>query len=182
MLTPPKRRYDDAVSLPTPGGVHTPQAIAEMQLAILEALRSGEPLPDEMRLHLTLAFEYLCAGVAFDLITPVKRPGGRQPPIARHLQAAAIRYLRWVEDGRIDDQAPVSTIAAAYGVSTRAVGYWKSQWKGQGTPPVYQPWVDAWNKDRESAWTAGRRREHPVKAFMQASGKHYERLTKSKPE
>lgn len=42
-------RYLDAMCLPTPDGELTPEAIREMQLAMLDALRSDAPLPTEMR-------------------------------------------------------------------------------------------------------------------------------------
>lgn len=81
--------------MPPVKGENSPGAVRLMQRAVLDALRSGTPLPDEMRLHLCLAFEYLCNGVAFDLETPVKQPGGRESPIAKQTQEDAIRYLRW---------------------------------------------------------------------------------------
>lgn len=134
-----------------------------MQAAMLDLLQSGEPLPDEMRLHLALAFEYLCAGVAFDLLTPIKRPGGREPPIAKLAQEDGIRYLRWCVDGRIADAAAVSTVATAYQVSTATIRNWRSAWADRPTPAP----------EHFGADTVG---EH-----MRISGKAYQRF-KPKPK
>ncbi len=153
------RRYVDARCLPTPNGEYTPEALREMQAAMLDALRSGPDLPDEMRLHLALAFEYLCAGVAFDLVTPVKAPGGREPPILKHTQEDGIRFLRWCADGRIVDATPSSTVATAYGVSTATVRNWRKAWQGLPTPPLFEDYG-----------------AEQVADFMRISGKAYQRF------
>lgn len=115
---------------------HLPEAVDEMQAAILDALRTGEPLPLEMQRHLAVAFEYLQAGIAHLLLTPVRRPGGREAPILKHLQIDALRYLRWCEDGRISDSKPLSTVGTAFGVSTKTAGNWSRAWKGAALPPA----------------------------------------------
>ena len=132
----PYRRYIDARCLPTPDAKHAADAVQAMQSAMLDALRGTAPLPEEMRLHLALAFEYLCAGVEFDLVTPVKKPGGREAPIAKIAQEDGIRYLRWCEAGRIADAAPVNTVAAAYSVEPRTVRGWRAAWLDRATPPL----------------------------------------------
>lgn len=159
-------RYLSTDSDPTEGGEYTPVALAGMQRAILDALQSDGPLPDEMRLHLAFAFEYLCAGIAPDLLTPVKRPGGREEPIAKHMQAAAIRYLRWVEEGRIQDSHPTSTVATAYSVATRTVRNWQNAWCDLPTPGIHEEYgADA------------------VTRFMKATGNQYRRfIPKPKPK
>jgi hypothetical protein len=139
----PLTRYLDAKCLDTVADErtgehrHTVEAIAEMQRAILDALQSGEPLNAEMRQDLAFAFEYLCAGIAADLLTPTKRPGGREPPIAKKMQEAAIRYLRWVEDGRIADANPVATVAQSYQVEARTVRNWRSHWQDRPAPSLH---------------------------------------------
>lgn len=130
---------------------------------MLDALQSGAHLPDEMRLHLALAFEYICAGVAFDLLTPIKRPGGREPPIAKHAQQDGIRYLRWCADGRIADAAAMSTVATAYQVSTTTIRNWRSAWADRPTPPLFEDYG-----------------AEQVIDFMRISGKAYQRF-KPKP-
>ncbi len=153
------RRYVDARCLPTLDGAYAADALQAMQTAILDALRGDGPLPGEMRLHLALAFEYLCAGVSFDLLTPITRPGGREPPIAKHTQQDGIRYLRWCDDGRITDPAPASTVATAYGVSTATVGNWRRAWADRPTPPLFEDY----GADQ-------------VTDFMRVSGKAYQRF------
>jgi hypothetical protein len=140
----PYAAYLDAKTLPTvedpQTGEHrySAEAVFGMQRAILAALKSEAALPVEIRAHLAIAFEELCAGIASDLLTPLKHAGGRERPIAKHLQADAVRYLRWVEDGRIDDPAPTKTVAAAYGVDARTARNWQRVWHNQPTPPLFE--------------------------------------------
>lgn len=110
------------------------QNTSKMQFAVLQALKSGEPLPDEIRRDLAIAFEDLCAGVASDLLTPVRQRGRPHRPIKRHLQEAAIRYLRWVEDGRIADNQAIKTVASRYRVTEQTVITWQRNWEGKPTP------------------------------------------------
>lgn len=152
-------RYLDAKCLPTPDGKYTPDALYEMQQAMLDALRSDDPLSGEMQSDLAFAFEYLCAGFTFDLLKPVKRSGGSKPPIAKYLQAAAIRYLRWVEDGHISDPRPIATIAEAYQVAERTVREWRKAWRERPTPSL----DDAFGAEQ-------------VTGFMKGAGKQYPRF------
>jgi hypothetical protein len=159
-------RYLDAIFLPTSEGEYSSEAITEMQHAMLDLLRSEEPMPEEMRRHLSLAFESLCAGVEYDLVTPVRRPGGRVAPILKATQEAGIRYLRWCVKNKIQDTAPTSTVATAYGVGTRAVRYWYKEWGTKATPALRR----------------GLRARHVV-SFMEISGKAYQRFkASSKPK
>lgn len=130
------QRYVDARLMPTPSREYSGAAVREMQRAMLDALRAPGALPEEMRLHLAIGFEHLCAGIDFDLLMPVKQPGGREPPIAKVCQRSAIRYLRWCEDGRIRDVSPVRTVAKAYDVGERTVRLWKAKWGAKPTPPL----------------------------------------------
>lgn len=156
--------YLDAKCLPTresETGEHcyTPEAIEGMQRAILDALRADGPIPDEIRDHLAFAFEEICAGIESDLLTPVKRGGGRERPIAKRMQAVAIRYLRWVADGRIEDRRPTSTVAEAYGVTDRTVRGWNEAWRALPTPGLAEEFgADA------------------VARFMRATGGQYRRF------
>ncbi len=149
-------------------GEYTPGALKEMQAAMLEALQSGAPLPEEMRLHLLFGFEHLCAGVEFDLFTPVKRPGGREPPILKKTQDAAIRYLRWCEDGRIKDLSPNSSVGSAYGVSTRTVANWRKAW-GEKPLPSLRP-MESYGEGDQAAEAAR------VANHMRINGKQYQRF------
>lgn len=157
--------YLDAVCLPTERDMstgehrYTPEAITKMQHAMLDALRGDDPLPEEMRMHLAFALEDVCEGFISDLLQPVKRGGGRERPIAKHMQEAAIRYLRWVEDGRIPDKRPTATVAEAFDVTTRTVRGWKTAWSDSPTPEVH----DEFGADA-------------VTRFMRATGKQYRRF------
>jgi hypothetical protein len=159
-------RFLSTDSDPSEGEEYTPVALAGMQRAMLDALQSDGPLPDEMRLHLAFSFEHLCAGIASNLLTPVKRPGGRENPIAKHMQAAAIRYLRWVEGGLIQDNHPTSSVAKAYSVETRTVRNWQNAWRDLPTPGIHEEYgADV------------------VTRFMKATGKQYRRfIPKPKPK
>lgn len=155
----PYSRYLDAKGLPTPNGKYSPDALLEMQQAMLDALCSDDQLPAEMQRDLAFSFEYLCAGFTFDLLKPINRSGGSKPPIAKYLQAAAIRYLRWVEDGHISDPRPIATIAEAYQVAERTVRGWRKAWRDRPTPSL------------DDAFGA----EH-VTGFMKGAGKQYPRF------
>lgn len=152
----------------TQQGEYTPGALKEMQAAMLDALQSSDPLPEEMRLHLCFGLEHLCAGVAFDLFTPVKRPGGREPPILKKTQEAAIRYLHWCKDGRINDKSPTSTVGTAYGVNTRTVSNWLKAWGERPTPPL-KP-IENYGEVDQAAEAAR------VARFMSISGTQYPRF------
>lgn len=152
-------RYLDAISLKTAGGQYQPEAIREMQAAFLDALRTPGPLPNEMRLHLAWAFEHLCTGIAYDVLAPVKRPGGRELPIAKTTQESGIRYLRWCGDGRIQDGSSTSTVATSYGVSTRTVRNWYAAWNDRPTPPLFEEYGPA-----------------QVEKFMRLDGAAYQRF------
>ena len=156
--------YLDAKCLPTRESEtgeprYTPKAIDGMQRAILDTLRADGPIPDEIRDHLAYAFEDVCAGIESDLLSPVKRGGGRERPIAKRLQAAAIRYLRWVADGRIEDSRPTATVAEAYGVTDRTVRGWNEAWRALPTPEL----ADEFGADA-------------VARFMRATGGQYRRF------
>ena len=155
----PYGRYLDAKVGRLETGEFSPHIAEKMQRAFLDALRSRDPLPDEMRVELAFAFEYVCAGYSPELLTPIKRPGGREPPIAKHLQSNAIQYLRWCDDGRISDVSPTKTVSNAYNVGARTVRSWVRAWAGIPTPELHE---DYGAKE--------------VTAFMKVSGKQYKRF------
>jgi len=140
----------------------TPEIAAEMQAAFLAALNSREPMPEEMRYELFLAFREVCAGIESPLLAPVRRHGGRQHPIARDLQADAMRYLQWVRASKIADHAPVKTVADTYGMTTTRVQQWQREWKGRELPPILPVYRSA----------------NFVTALMRTSGKAYRRFIK----
>lgn len=171
MSSQPSRKayadYLDAKSLPTQKdertGEHryTVEAIAKMQMAILDALRCDGPVDDEIRMDLAYAFECICAGLPSDLLQPLIRYGGRESVIAKRMQGAAIRYLRWVEDGRIEDKEPIFSVAEAYDVTTKTVTNWNRAWRDSPTPGIYEEYgPDA------------------VARFMKAVGGSYRRYVK----
>jgi nucleoside 2-deoxyribosyltransferase len=51
-------------------------------------------------------------------------------PLARKAIEAAIRYLRWVEEGKIDDSSAIATVADQYKVKDNAVRDWIDVWSG----------------------------------------------------
>lgn len=111
--------------------------VKKMQCAMLKALQSSYPLPIEMRRALAWAFEELIAGISSDLLIPARGSGRPVPPINKILQEAAIRYIRWAQEGRIVDDRPRETIAMHYRVSLGAVGNWCRAWENQKmTPPA----------------------------------------------
>jgi len=162
------KRYLGARCMPTPDGEYSPAAVGEMQAAMLDALLSGAPLPDEMRLHLCLAFEYLREGLEFDLVMPAQRRGGREPLIAKKTQEEAIRYLRWCDEGRIADSSPPSTVGTAYGVSTRTVLNWRKGWGDKPTPSLL-PMGHYGEVDQDAEASL-------VGKLMRSGGKQYQRF------
>lgn len=59
-------------------------------------------------------------------------PAAKLPddPLARNAIEAAIRYLRWVGDGRIADGEAIATVAAQYKVREEKVRGWIEAWSG----------------------------------------------------
>ncbi|MDP1605336.1 MAG: nucleoside 2-deoxyribosyltransferase [Rhodocyclaceae bacterium] len=51
-------------------------------------------------------------------------------PLARKAVEAAIRYLRWVADGKIDDGKAIATVADQYKVREETVQGWINGWSG----------------------------------------------------
>jgi HD domain len=137
LARPPYARYLDAKLKPTPNGRYQPSEIAEMQCAMFEALKTGEPIPSEMQMHLSFAFENLCAGIPDELFM-LPFNGGQAKPIRKHLQGDAIRYLRWVKDGKISDGRPIQNIADWYGVERRSVSRWVKEWGDKPTPGLHE--------------------------------------------
>ena len=86
--------------------------------------------------------EELSNGIVPTLIEDV-RAGGRPLRLAERRDIArALYYLIAVKEGRIDDRAPVSTVARAYNVTRKAVHKWKSDAErlcvgvpGRNSPP-----------------------------------------------
>ena len=100
----------------------------EIQLSILEALRDhvtwcrnpskSQPLPEEMAFELVIYFRDLVAGFTNIYTTPNKKDKidgsfGRQPDEKICIKHA-IKYLRYVESGRIEDDHPIDTIMSNY--------------------------------------------------------------------
>ncbi len=106
-----------------------------------------------------MGFESVCEGIADDLLTPVKRAGGREAPIAKHTHQAAIQYLRWCADGRINDANAVRTVANAYDIDERTVRAWRAKWRDSPTPALF----DEYGPEQ-------------VTKFMKATGKVYRRF------
>ena len=67
-------------------------------------------------------------GAPSDLLMPVRPSGVPDDPVIKSAQEAAIRYLRWVGDGRINDQVPIKTVADQYEVKPETVQQWSDAW------------------------------------------------------
>ncbi|MGX6570425.1 hypothetical protein [Cupriavidus necator] len=112
-------------------GAFSRDIVRTMQQAFARALKSGEPMPEEMLVELRFAFEDLCAGIKPDLFSVIAA-GGAEPPIAKYLQQDGLRYIEWAQDGRIDDPTPVATVAKAYGVTQKTVRKWRQKQQEDG--------------------------------------------------
>jgi nucleoside 2-deoxyribosyltransferase len=55
-------------------------------------------------------------------------------PRIRQAQEAAIRYLRWVDEGRIADASPIATVAEHYRLRPAAVERWVAAWAAVSLP------------------------------------------------
>lgn len=185
-------RYVDAKCLPTPDGKYTSEAMIEMRHAMLDALQSDEPLPAEMQRDLAIAYKSLFAGMVDDLLKPDTKYGTREPLIFEQLRIDAIRYLHWVEDGRIDDADPIATVAQAYQLGKKAIKNWRDEWCKKPTPSfnyvfAQEPipgFLKANGDDDDDA--IGPEPAIPEKdvvtALMLSAGKAYQRFkTKRKP-
>lgn len=64
-----------------------------------------------------------------------------QEPRARAAQEAAMRYLRWVADGRISDPDPLATVAKQYEVGQETMRQWQAAWAAVpvASSPDYRP-------------------------------------------
>lgn len=79
-------------------------------------------------------------------------------PLVKVAQESAIRYLRWVGEGRIDDADPIATVAEQYEVKRETV----------------ESWIDAWSGT--STATQAEYRPDDVARQMKISGRQYRRL------
>ena len=86
-------RYLDAKAKPTPNGKLSSGSLFDMQRALLDALRSGQPLPIEMQRDLAFSFEELVTGNQPELLTVLRGAGKPDPTLKRYLRKEAIRYL-----------------------------------------------------------------------------------------
>jgi nucleoside 2-deoxyribosyltransferase len=98
------------------------------------------------------------AGAPSDLLLPVKPSDLPEDPAIKSAQEAAIRYLRWVGDGRIGDRNPITTVADQYEVKPEAV----------------QRWIDAWSET--STASEAEYRPDDVIRQMKIKGRQYRRL------
>jgi hypothetical protein len=70
------------------------------------------------------------AGAAAPAAVP---PGIPDDPRVRMAQESALRYLRWVAEGRIADRDPVATVADQYEVKRETVRDWIAAWSATST-------------------------------------------------
>ena len=171
-------RYLDAISTPTPNGQYSQSAISTMQNAIFDALRSGDPLPGDMRFDLACAFEELIRGVQPVLLSAQRGPGRPEHPINKLLRKDAIRYIRWVADGRIVDANPIAAVARAFGVHTKTVELWLAEWDGVEIEPMVFEDDDLRSFEDSDGNTVMRDLTGLVKVSMRASGARYKALRK----
>lgn len=79
-------------------------------------------------------------------------------PRVKAAQESAMRYLRWVGEGRIEDTDPIATVAEQYEVKRETV----------------ESWIDAWSGT--STATQVEYRPDDVARQMKISGRQYRRL------
>lgn len=94
-----------------------------------------------LNLMLAVSMPIVAGGLADCLQSLGKRASAEVPdyaiselPRIRLAQEAAMRYLRWVEGGRIDDGTPLTTIARQFKVGEAAVRQWIDAWSGSALP------------------------------------------------
>lgn len=141
------------------GAEYSPEAILEMQHAILEALRAGADLPTEMRQDLIYAFEQLIVGIEPELLRAPRFPGKRVDPLEARLKAPAVRYLQWADSGLLVKAKPEGVVAAAYGVIAKTTRNWLRD-LAVSDPPS----------------TASKEELDEVQRFMFAAGKAYQAM------
>lgn len=171
-------RYLDAISTPTPNGRYSESAISTMQKAMLDVLRSGVALPSDMRFDLACAFEELIRGVQPALLSAQRGPGRPEHPINKLLRKDAVRYLRWVADGRIVDASPIAAVARAFGVHQKTVELWLAEWDGLEIEPMVFEDDDLRSFEDSDGNTVARDLTELVKVSMRASGARYRALRK----
>lgn len=171
-------RYLDAKSLPTPNGQLSISALSTMQNAIFDALRSGAPLSGDMRHDLICAFEELVRGLQPALLTAQRGPGRPSHPINTHLRREAVRYLRWVADGRIADANPLAAVARSFGVHKKTVELWLGEWAGVEIQPMVFENEDLSDFEDADGNVRACDLAGLVKVSMQAAGARYKSLRK----
>lgn len=124
----PQNLYLDAQDAMCKDKGWTPRVAAMMQTAFVAAIESGRPLPAEMADELLSAFREVAAGVQAPLFTPSKSPGHREDPFAKVLIGYAVGYLEAVDQGRLEDAAPIRTVATAFDCTERTVRGWRQRY------------------------------------------------------
>ncbi|MCC5794005.1 MAG: hypothetical protein JJT85_04625 [Chromatiales bacterium] len=114
-----------------------------MQEAYAEALASGEPLTDEMRQGLALAFRQLASGELPELFKPDPGPGRRMAWVSEMAIRSAVDYVRLSEEGLVHDAQPIKNVAAHFGVNERTVKTWLKKVKGMS--PAGVRWLEEFN-------------------------------------
>jgi nucleoside 2-deoxyribosyltransferase len=74
----------------------------------------------------------IVAGGLADCLQTLREPS--EDPRMRMAHEAAMRYLRWVADGRIEDRTPVTSIARQFRVAEEEVRQWIEAWSGIELP------------------------------------------------
>lgn len=147
-----------------------------MQHAIFDTLRSGAQLPGDMRHDLVCAFEELVRGLQPALLTAQRGPGRPSHPINKHLRREAVRYLRWVADGRIADANPLAAVARSFGVHKKTVELWLDEWDGVEIQPLVFEDDDLIFFEDPDGNILERDLTELVKGSMQAAGVRYKAL------
>lgn len=166
----PYRRYVDlkADRLVDPEGFSQNSWI-DMQGALFDALwqhvRSVRDLPDEMASDLAFAMEDVIAGHENDLLMPHRRRGRpKRPPTQDNCIRDAVRYMRAVKAGLIEDPQPIRTVVNAFRASTKM--------RGDLNRRTVQKWL---SDDRFSGVASDDFESQMIVSLMKASGWHYSR-------
>ena len=171
-------RYLDAKAKPTPKGKLSSGSLFDMQKALMDALRSGQPLPIEMQMDLAFSFEELVTGNQPELLTVLRGPGKPDPTLKRYLRKEAIRYLRWVSDGHINDKTPLKTVARSFGVTAKAVEIWIKDFSETEIEPLVFESPDLAEFEDSDGCLVKRDLSEHVKSVMIACGSRYQILSK----
>jgi hypothetical protein len=174
-----RKKWEWAISIIRDTKEYDPYLIKRMQEGFCEAvddhnawLRSdleGRQIDQDMLDWLQSAFRDVLGGHKSKFLEPQVSGGGRlkKTDHQKRLIEDAVFYRHCVEQGLIEDKAPVKTIASLYGVSKRAVQTWVKS-------PEFE---HVKQRDPHEKWTTGGFLDPVIfKSIIESHGLMYVRL------